>query len=143
MDLSHPLEEIVNANQCIVLLTNQVYPRMKHFYPSGSGLGQDDSASIHSAGGLTEWFVGDENWCKSYARTFTVTRSQPDWAPMGDFGVMVETPLYNHHYQNTNCGKIFCKNGVKTLCYFYYFNLSPIYMLSWFNINRLFHSNTN
>ncbi len=34
---------------------------MKHFYSDGSGLFQDDSAPIHRALGVTEWFDGYEN----------------------------------------------------------------------------------
>lgn len=33
----------VNTNQCKVILTDHLYPTMKHFRPVGSGLFQDDS----------------------------------------------------------------------------------------------------
>lgn len=45
---------------------------MKHFYPSKSGLFQDDPASLfHNAWGLTEWLDEDENDFKSYIVFFT------------------------------------------------------------------------
>lgn len=50
----------------------QLYPLMKHFYPNGSGLFRDDSAPIHSARGLTEWFHEQKN-----DTAFTPT--QPLW----------------------------------------------------------------
>ena len=39
-----------------VVLSDHLYPMMKHFYPDGSGLFQDDNAPIHRARGVTEWF---------------------------------------------------------------------------------------
>ena len=56
-----PLEERVTANQYKVVLNDHLYPMMKHFYPDGSGLFQDDNASIHGAQGVTEWFDEYEN----------------------------------------------------------------------------------
>jgi len=50
-----PLERRVTANQYKVVLSDHLYPMMKHFYPDGSGL-QDDNAPIHRARGVTEWF---------------------------------------------------------------------------------------
>lgn len=41
------LEGRVTANQHKVVLTHHLYPVMKHFYPDGSGLFQDDNAHIH------------------------------------------------------------------------------------------------
>lgn len=35
---------------------------MKHFYPDGTGLFQDDPAPIHRAEELTECFYEDENY---------------------------------------------------------------------------------
>ena len=32
-------------------------------------------------------FIFILKWCESYAMAFTVTRSQPNWTPMGDFGL--------------------------------------------------------
>ncbi len=46
----------VTANQYKVVLSDHLYPMMKHFYLDGSGLFQDDNAPIHRAGGVTEWF---------------------------------------------------------------------------------------
>lgn len=34
---------------------------MKHFYPDGRGLFQDDHTPIHRARELTKWFDKDEN----------------------------------------------------------------------------------
>ena len=57
-----PLEGRVTANQYKVVVSDQLYPMMKHFYPDGSGLFQDDNASIvHRARGVTEWFDEYEN----------------------------------------------------------------------------------
>ena len=48
-----PLEGRVTAK---VVLSDHLYPMMKHFYPDGTGLFQDDNAPIHRARGVTEWF---------------------------------------------------------------------------------------
>ena len=56
-----PLEGRVTANQYKVVLSDHLYPMMKHFYPDGSGLFQDDNAPIHRARGVTEWFDEYEN----------------------------------------------------------------------------------
>lgn len=50
------LEGRITANQYNVVLSDHLYPMMKHFYPDGSGLPQDDNTPIHSAWGVTEWF---------------------------------------------------------------------------------------
>ena len=44
-----------------VVLCDHLYPMMKHFYPDGSGLLQDDNVSIHRARGVTGWFDEYEN----------------------------------------------------------------------------------
>ncbi len=44
-----------------VVLSDHLHPVMKHFYPDGSGLFQDDNARIHRARGVTEWFDESEN----------------------------------------------------------------------------------
>ncbi len=56
-----PLEGRVTANQYKVVLNDHLYPMMKHFYPDGSALFQDDNAPIHRARGVTEWFDEYEN----------------------------------------------------------------------------------
>jgi len=57
---------------------------MKHFYPDRSGLFQDKDAPIHRG----HWMVWSKcEWCESYSVAFTVTRSQPSWTPMEDFGL--------------------------------------------------------
>ncbi len=56
-----PLEGRVTANQYKVVLSDHLYPMMKHFYPDGSGLFQDDNAPVHRARGVTEWFDEYEN----------------------------------------------------------------------------------
>lgn len=35
---------------------------MKHFYPDGGGLFQDDNVPILKASGLVDWFSEDENY---------------------------------------------------------------------------------
>lgn len=40
---------MVTANQYKAVLSDHLYPVMKHFYPDGSGLFQDDNAYIHTA----------------------------------------------------------------------------------------------
>ncbi len=74
-----PLEGRLTANQYKAVLTDHLYPVMKHFYPDGSGLspqGRRDHWMV--------WWVWKR--CESYAVAFTVTRSQPGWTPMRDFG---------------------------------------------------------
>ncbi len=44
-----PLEGRVTADQYKVVLSDHLYPVMKHFYPDGSGLFKDDNAPIHRA----------------------------------------------------------------------------------------------
>ena len=44
-----------------VVLSDHFHPMMKHFYPDGSGLFQDDNAPIQRARGVTEWFDEYEN----------------------------------------------------------------------------------
>ncbi len=56
-----PLQGRVTANQYKVVLSDHLHPMMKHLYPDGSGLFQDDNAPIHRAGGVTEWFDVYEN----------------------------------------------------------------------------------
>ncbi len=56
-----PSEGRVTANQYKVVLSDHLYPVMKHFYLDGSGLFQDDNTPIHRARGVTEWFDEYEN----------------------------------------------------------------------------------
>ena len=56
------LEGRVTANQYKVVLSDHLYPMMKHFYPDGSGLFQDDNTLIHRVRGVTEWFDEYENY---------------------------------------------------------------------------------
>ena len=56
-----PLEGRVTANQYKVVLSDHLYPMMKHFYPDGSGLFQDANDPIHRERGVTEWFDEYEN----------------------------------------------------------------------------------
>ena len=46
-----PLEGKVTVNQYKVVLSDHLYPVMKHFYPDGSGFFQDDNTPIHRAQG--------------------------------------------------------------------------------------------
>lgn len=48
-----PLAVRVTANHYNVVLSDHFYMIMKHFDPDGSGVFQDDSASIHRAQGVT------------------------------------------------------------------------------------------
>ena len=57
----HGLGPLVTANQYQVVLSDHLYPMMKHFCPDVSGLFQDDNAPIHRARGVTEWFDEYEN----------------------------------------------------------------------------------
>lgn len=43
------LERDITANKYKILLTDDFYPTMKHFYAVGSGLFQGDSAPIHGS----------------------------------------------------------------------------------------------
>lgn len=49
-----PLEGRLPVNQYKVVLTDQLYLIIKHFYPNGSGQFYDASSHIHRAQGLTE-----------------------------------------------------------------------------------------
>lgn len=50
------LERRLAANQCKGFLTDHLHPVMKHFYPDGSGLVQEDTAPTYRARGLIELF---------------------------------------------------------------------------------------
>lgn len=50
--------------------------------------------------------------CKSFAMVFTVTRSQPSWAPNEKLWNNVLESALKHHYQNTYWGNIFGKNDI-------------------------------
>lgn len=43
------------TNHYKFILTDQVFPMKKHFYPDGSCLFQDDNAHIHREQGFTEY----------------------------------------------------------------------------------------
>ena len=55
-----PLEQRVTSNQYKVVLSDDLYPMMKHFYPDGSALFQDDNAPMQIVQGVTEWFNENE-----------------------------------------------------------------------------------
>ncbi len=61
MGLFVPFGGRVDANQQKNVLSDHVYPVMKHFYPDGSGLFQDNNAPVHRARGVTTWFDEHEN----------------------------------------------------------------------------------
>lgn len=85
-----------------VLLSDYLYPVMKHFYPEGSGLFQDDSTPIplnegSLNGGLTEithiiYYVLHNNQVVALS-----------W--VWNLGVL------HHHHQNTKWWNTFWKNG--------------------------------
>ena len=56
-----PLVGKVTANQYRDILSHSLYPVMEHLYGDGSGLFQDDSASIHWSLGVNEWLDEYEN----------------------------------------------------------------------------------
>lgn len=56
-----PLEGEVTANEYTVILSDHLYPMMRHFYPDGSGLFQDDNAPLHRSQEVTQWFNENEN----------------------------------------------------------------------------------
>lgn len=51
----------------LVLLSDNHYSLMKHFYPHWNGAFLDDSAHIHRVQALTKWFKEDENDCSDHA----------------------------------------------------------------------------
>lgn len=57
-------------------VTDHRYPVMKHFYPCGFGLFQNNNVSIHR---LTEWFDEGEN-------QMLQSHIIPNWKPMEDSG---------------------------------------------------------
>lgn len=54
------------------------------------------SPSLHLHGMRTHWFEDENNNGKSYALAYTVTRSQPNWTPVRDFGWRSSSPLSKH-----------------------------------------------
>jgi hypothetical protein len=50
-----------NANKYTAILSDCFQPMVKHFYPDGSGLFQDDNVPTHRARVVTEWFDEHEN----------------------------------------------------------------------------------
>lgn len=95
-----PIERSLNANQCKVLLTDQLCTMMKYFHPEGSGLFQNDNNHI------MEWLDEYKNYINYILLFFIVTRSQANWTHMGDFGAVFTTIL------KTWAGNIFWKSGV-------------------------------
>ena len=94
--------ESVTANQSTVVLSDHLHPNMKRLNPDGNGPYQGDD---RVAGG--QWM---DRWtwkcCESYAVTFAVSRSQPGWTPLADFGptcwmafstTVIKTPNYGVH----------------------------------------------
>ena len=55
------LEGRVTANQYKVVLSDHLYPIIKHFYADRGGLLKDENAPIHRARGVTEWFDEYDN----------------------------------------------------------------------------------
>lgn len=51
---------------------------MKHVYPGGSGLFQEDNAPAQREQGVTEWFDERENDINQVFIAFTIVRSQPN-----------------------------------------------------------------
>lgn len=71
----------VGAHQYKEFLRNHFYLTMKYFHPDLSP-SEGDSAQ---GGGVTKWLM---------KITLSDTRSQPNWSPIGDFGVAYSTVLY-------------------------------------------------
>lgn len=53
-----PLERRVTANHHEDVLSDHLYPIIKHFFSDRSGLFQGENALIHGTGGITGWFDG-------------------------------------------------------------------------------------
>lgn len=54
-------ESTSTQNQDKALLSDHFYPIVKHFYPNGSGLFQDDPTLLHSAREFTKCFDEDQS----------------------------------------------------------------------------------
>ncbi len=69
---------------------------MKHFYPDGSGLFQDDNAPIHRAQGVSEWSEEYENDVNHILRPPQILAPflREIWTDMLDSAL-------HHHHQNT------------------------------------------
>lgn len=85
-----PLEQSITANQYKLILSDHLYPVMKHLYSDRTGHFLDDSVLIHRT--VTDWMRWE--WSKSYALTFTVTRSQIRWSPR--VGEVLDSVLHHH-----------------------------------------------
>lgn len=76
------LEGRVTENQYKTVLSDM----MKHFYPYGSGLFNNDNAPINWARGITEGF--NENYVNNVLWPSQSPVFIPVGKPMGDFGLM-------------------------------------------------------
>lgn len=76
-----------------------------NFYPSPQTTGYESSVN-----GLMS--IKKKKYV-NHATAFTVTGSQPNWRPMGDYGAKCYTVHSNCHEWNNNWEKIFRKNGVQ------------------------------
>lgn len=104
-----PVKRKVTANQYISI--NPLYPRMKHFYPDGNALFQDNQVLIHRAWLLAEWLDEWENDVKyihnhqisthlnTYGRFFerSVRRDSPSAAAKWTEGTWWSKALPTHY----------------------------------------------
>ncbi len=106
-----PLEGRATANQYKVVLSDHLYPMMKHFYPDGSGLFQDDDAPTYKAWGVTGLMSMkmNETWIICYGlRSHQISTQSNTY---GRFWTdVLDSHHLHHHHQNR--GNIFGKNGV-------------------------------
>lgn len=94
------LDGKLTANQYKVILTDQLYPMMKHFYPIGRGLFQEDSAPSTGLAGLPNGLKRKNHiLCPSHSS---------DLNPFGLLWEILDSALYHHHEKT--CGNILWKN---------------------------------
>lgn len=88
------------------LPSDQFYPVLKHFYPDGSVLIQDDKALMQTASGVTKWFNEYEKCVFHMLWLSHLSRFNP--AEHSTYGkLQTSSALHHHHHQNDKWEKIF------------------------------------